>query len=53
MRLKNVARRDATLDVEHPEILLYERTADGSLQLTGVEYIVPTSAWTHANVPTL
>ena len=53
LHYKNVALRDATLDVEHPEILLYQRTADGTLQLTGVEYIVPTSAWTHANVPTL
>ena len=53
LHCKNAALRDAILDVEHPEILLYQRTADGALQLTGVEYVVPASAWPHANAPTL
>jgi hypothetical protein len=32
-----LTRSDA-LDPEHPEILLYQRRADGSLELVGVEY---------------
>src|SRR5204862_8185729 len=38
--------RDATLDVEKPEVLVYEKTADGSVKLNGVEYIVPIASWT-------
>lgn len=37
----NRALLDESLDVERPEILLYERTAEGGYALTGVEYIVP------------
>ena len=33
-------RLDATLDPVNPEALLYERRNDGTLKLTGVEYIV-------------
>ena len=48
------ARRfDATLDVTRPEVLLYERQPDKSMQLVGVEYIVPFTAWTDPNPPTL
>jgi hypothetical protein len=36
---------DKTLEIEKPEILLYERLADGSYQLNGVEYIVPYRLW--------
>ena len=36
-----------------PEVLLYERQPDKSMQLVGVEYIVPFTAWTDANPPTL
>ena len=52
-RLSDAAEEEKNLAVAHGLCLLYQRTADGSLQLTGVEYIVPTSAWTHANAPTL
>jgi hypothetical protein len=41
----NRAYVDKTLDVEHPEILLYERMADGSYALNGVEFIVPYRLW--------
>jgi hypothetical protein len=34
---------DGKLEAERPEILIYERTADGSYVLNGVEYIVPYS----------
>src|SRR5690606_19045883 len=31
---------DTTLEVERPEVLVYERLDDGTLKLNGVEYIV-------------
>ena len=49
--LKNDALLDATLDVEHPEVLVYEKMPDGSFKLNGVEFIVPISAWTAAEPP--
>jgi hypothetical protein len=42
---KKDALYDDRLDVEHPEILVYERLADGTYRLNGVEYVVPFSAW--------
>jgi hypothetical protein len=42
---------DTTLDVERPEVLVYERTADGTFKLNGVEHLVPISAWTAADPP--
>ena len=47
----NEALFDATLDVEHPEVLVYEKRPDGTLQLNGVEFYVPASAWTSAQPP--
>jgi len=41
----NRALADSTLDVWHPEILLYERGDDGAYRLTAVEYIVPYRIW--------
>src|SRR5688572_9238172 len=32
---------DAKVEVERPEILLYERRPDGTYRLNGVEYIIP------------
>jgi hypothetical protein len=40
----NGALYDDRLDVERPEILVYERLPDGRYRLNGVEYIVPYSA---------
>ena len=34
---------DTTLDVEHPEVLVYEKRPDGGYKLNGVEYLVPIS----------
>jgi hypothetical protein len=45
--------RDATLDVEKPEVLVYEKRADGTLQLNGVEFVVPFTAWSKAEPPTI
>lgn len=36
---------DATVEIEKPEILLYERLADSTYRLNGVEFIVPFAAW--------
>ena len=49
----NPALQDTTLDVEKPEILVYEKMGDGSLRLNGVEYVVPIAQWTSAQPPTL
>jgi hypothetical protein len=44
---------DTTLDVERPEVLVYERTPEGTFKLNGVEYLVPISAWTKSDAPTI
>jgi hypothetical protein len=49
----NMALRDATLDVEKPEVLVYEKLPDGTFKLNGVEYVVPLSAWTRTEPPTI
>ena len=41
----NPALADAKVEIEKPEILLYERMPDGAYRLNGVEYIVPYRAW--------
>jgi hypothetical protein len=48
---QNNALLDTTLDVEHPEVLVYERKPDGTFKLNGVEYLVPISAWTATEPP--
>lgn len=48
---QNTALMDDVLDIEQPEILTYERTAEGGYELTGVEYIVPFSAWARETPP--
>jgi hypothetical protein len=45
--------RDATLDVEKPEVLVYEKRPDGTLQLNGVEFLVPFTAWTKTEPPSI
>lgn len=49
----NQALKDATLDVERPEVLVYEKRPDGTLQLNGVEFLVPFTAWTKPEPPTI
>ena len=36
---------DARVEVDKPEILLYERKPDGAYKLNGVEFIIPYRAW--------
>lgn len=43
------AAADAVIDVNKPEMLLYEKTSSGALALVGVEYIVFKAAWERAN----
>ena len=47
----NRALMDARVEVERPEILLYERLDDGRYVLNGVEYIVPYSRWSRDSAP--
>ena len=47
------ARLDATVERLRPEALLYEPQRNGKLRLVAVEYIVPYSAWTRAEPPSL
>ena len=53
LHFSNQALQDATLDVDKPEILVYERMADGSVRLNGVEYVVPLDQWKSDQPPTL
>ena len=45
----NPAAGDAVIDPLRPEMLLYEKRADGKLHLVGVEYLVFTAAWERVN----
>lgn len=47
----NRAYVDNRVEIDKPEILLYERKADGSYGLNGVEYIIPYRAWPKDSVP--
>jgi hypothetical protein len=49
----NKSLMDATLDVEKPEVLVYEKLADGTYRLNGVEYLVPIPAWKSDEPPTI
>jgi hypothetical protein len=45
--------RDGRVELEKPEVLVYEKRADGTFKLNGVEYIVPISAWQQTEAPTV
>ena len=47
----NRALVDAEVQVDRPEILLYERHRDGQYTLNGVEFIVPYQRWPRDSVP--
>jgi hypothetical protein len=42
---------DDKVEVEKPEILLYERMADSTYRLNGVEFIVPFTRWSRDSTP--
>ena len=48
---RNAALLDSKADVEHPELLLYERLPDGKYQLNGGEYIIQYKFWPRDSVP--
>ena len=48
---QNNALLDTTLDVDHPEVLVYEKKPDGTFKLNGVEFLVPISAWKATEPP--
>jgi hypothetical protein len=50
---QNDALMNATLEVDRPEVLTYQRTPSGAYELTGVEYLVPISAWSKDEPPTI
>ena len=41
---------DGTVDVEHPEVLVYE-PRNGRLHLVAAEYVTPAAAWDPAMIP--
>lgn len=45
--------RDGVVELQKPEVLVYEKRADGSFKLNGVEYIVPIDAWKGSEPPTI
>jgi hypothetical protein len=47
----NGALYDDRIQLERPEILVYERLPDGTYRLNGVEYIVPFSEWPEDREP--
>ena len=47
----NRALSDAKVEIEHPEILLYEKRPNGEYRLNGVEFIVPFRVWPRDSVP--
>ena len=47
----NPALMDGTTSIRKPQILTYQRTADGGYELTGVEYVVPKDQWPHDDPP--
>lgn len=50
---QNQALVDTTLDVEKPEVLVYEKMADGHFRLNGIEYLVPIAAWKQDTPPSI
>ncbi len=47
----NAGYLDTSVDIERPEILLYEQNNDGSYRLNGVEFIVPYRFWPRDSLP--
>lgn len=45
----NPAQGDAAINYRMPEMLLYEKRGDGTMNLVGVEYLVFKDAWERAN----
>jgi hypothetical protein len=44
---------DGEVDLLEPELFMYEPQADGSMELVGVDYVIPFDQWAGAEPPTL
>ena len=51
--LDPVAAADSKLDLLHPELVMYEPQADGSMVLVGVDYVIPFAEWKAPEPPVL
>jgi len=51
----NMSLVDGVLDVNQPEIVLFEPTPNGGIRITGADFLIPAAAWhaTHAGPPEL
>jgi hypothetical protein len=51
----NMSLVDGELEVNQPEIVLFEPTPGGGIRITGVDYLIPAAAWdaNHASPPQL
>ena len=49
----NDALLDGTTELQQPELLMYEPQADGSLELIGVDYVIPFDRWSAEQPPEL
>lgn len=49
----NRALVDGSVDLLRPELLMYEPQEDGSMELVGVDYIIPFDQWPSDEPPTL
>src|SRR5262245_3173213 len=41
----NLGLVDGNIDVNHPEIILFEPIANGRIRITGADFLVPVAAW--------
>jgi hypothetical protein len=55
IRYRKPALFDAVIDLEQPELLIYEPLPDSELRLVAVQYLVASAAWdaTHSSPPTV
>ena len=53
IHMLNPSLLDATIDAEHPELLVYEPRNDGTLKLVALEYLIFESAWAGPGKPSL
>jgi hypothetical protein len=47
----NEALVDDRVELNTPELVMYEPKADGSMELIGVDYVIPFDSWTAAEPP--
>jgi len=45
LTILNSTNQSGVMEVDHPQIVIYEPTADGQLRLTGADYLVYAAPW--------